>query len=88
MHPDTLYKVRWREKNAINYLVFTHSYMFLLLAFLLTTFIGPILLYGHTSPNRYVFIIIKLHFTQHIYRRKKCYVKFAYVQLHTNLAFT
>ena len=56
-------------------------------AFLLTTFIGAIPLFGHTSPTRYVSIIINLLSTQHIYR-KKCDIKFAYVQLHTNLAFT
>ena len=78
-------KVRWREKN---YLVSTHNHMYLLLAFLVATFIEAMLLYSHTSPTMYIFIIINLLSAQHIYRRKKCYIKFTYVQLHTNLAFT
>ena len=47
-------------ENAINYSVFTHSYMYMLLDFLVTTFLGAILLYGHMSPNRYVLITKKL----------------------------
>ena len=89
MHPDTPLSLGGeREKNnAINYLVSTHSHMYLLLDFLLFTFIGGILLYSYTSPARYVFMIINLLSTQHIYRKKNTYIKFAYVELHTNLAF-
>ena len=72
------FKVGW-ENNAIKYLVFTYNHMYLLLAFLMATFIGGIILYDHTSPTRYVFIIINLLSTQQIYRGK-CYINFAYVQ--------
>ena len=48
-------------RNVINYLVFSHSHMYMLLCFLVITCLGAIVLYSYISPNRYVLIRINIY---------------------------
>ena len=72
-------------KNVINYLVFTHSHMYMLLGYLMVTFLGAFLLYGHTSPNRYALITINICSHSTYIGEKKMFYENDYLQLHANL---